>query len=178
MAQEVAEPASLVLAEIVDPTGAISRQGLATFAMERIKVDHFSKEVPRFLTELPFGGDDDEITDAIAARILTAADPDQAQANTGTIAGKELVGKGLTVYDLRVNEGDLEGGWGVYLMLDCTIDDSEDHVMVNTGSKDIVVRLARAWAEGALPISGAICEKPGTGKRGNAALAFIVEPPF
>lgn len=178
MSKDIAPRPAGILETITGGEVNIDRTALAAFSMERVEDGRFARPVPRFLTELPYGGDDDEITDRIAAAILVAADPDKAQESTGTTKAPDLVGKPITVHDIRVNDGDLEGGWGVYLLVDFTEGDSDDHRIMNTGSKDIVVRLARAWAGGELPVSGVICAKPGTGKRGNAALAFIVEQGF
>lgn len=146
--------------------------------MERVEHERFSKPVPRFLTMLPFGGDDDDITDRIASAILVADDADQAQNEQGTTAGKELVGKTITVWDLRVLDGDKPGGWGAFLLLDVTIGDDEVHKVVNTGAKQAVGRLANAWAKGELPLRGCFTEIEGTGKRGNAAITFVAEPSF
>jgi len=144
--------------------------------MERVEDERFTKPVPRFLTLLPFGGDDDEITDRIASAILVADDADAAQSEQGTTAGKELVGKVVTVWDLRVFDGDKPGGWGAFLLLDVTVGDDEVHKAVNTGAKQAVTRLANAWAKGELPITGTFAEIEGTGKRGNVAITFVAEP--
>jgi hypothetical protein len=178
VAQEIALPAASVLGMIVTPGETVSRQALAAASMDRVEDERFHRPVPRFLTELPWGGDDDEITDRLAAAVLVAEDPDKAQQESGTIKGASLVGKAITVHDLRVMDGNLEGGWGAYLLLDVTLHGSEDHLVVNTGAKQIVTRLARCWAEGQLPVDGAICELAGTGKQGNKALAFVVEGRF
>lgn len=146
--------------------------------MERVEDERFTKPVPRFLTHLPFGGDDDEITDRIASAILVAEDPEEAQNEQGTTAGKDLVGKRITVWDLRVLDGDKPGGWGAFLLLDVTVGDDEVHKVVNTGAKQVVGRLANAWAKGELPITGTFAEIDGTGKRGNAAITFVAEPSF
>lgn len=143
--------------------------------MERVDDDRFTKPVPRFLTVLPFGGDDDEITDRIASAILVAEDADTAQGEQGTTAGKELVGQKITVWDLRVLDGDKPGGWGAFLLLDVTVGDDEVHRVVNTGAKQVVARLANAWARDELPLTGAFAEIDGTGKRGNAAITFVAE---
>lgn len=146
--------------------------------MEKIEDQRFKKPVPRFLTMLPFGGDDDEITDRIASAILVADDADEAQNQQGTTAGKELVGQRVTVWDLRVLDGDKPGGWGAFLLLDVTVGDDEVHKVVNTGAKQVVARLANAWAKDELPITGTFAEIDGTGKRGNAAVTFVAEPTF
>lgn len=154
------------------------RAKLQSQAMERVEDERFPRPVPLFLTELPFGGDDDEITDRIAAAVLMADDPDAAQSDQGTVAGKDLVGETIVVWDLRVMAGEKTGGWGAYLLLDVTVGDSQDHVVANTGAKQAVTRLARCWADGELPARGAFTTIPNTGKRGEPALTFMCEPAF
>ena len=168
------------IATLITDPGAVdmTRHDAQVLLMEKIEDDRFSKPVPRFLTCLPYGGDDDEITDRIAAAILLADDADAAQDGQGTTAGKELVGQKVTVHDLCVMDGDKPGGWGVFLLLDVTVGDDPNHRTINTGAKQAVARLANAWAKGQLPLSGTFAEIDGTGKRGNAAITFIGEPAF
>lgn len=146
--------------------------------MEKVADDRFHVDVPRFLTLLPFGGDNDEITDRIASAILVADDPDKEQDESGTTAGKDLVGHTVTVWDIRVVPGKKPGGWGAYLLFDFTRDGSEVHEVGNTGAKQAVARLANAWAKGELPVTGTFSEIAGTGDAGNAAVTFIAEPAF
>lgn len=154
------------------------RAKMQTALMERVEDSRFSKPVPRFLTLLPFGGDDDDITDRIASSILVAEDADAAQAEQGTTAGKDLIGKRITVWDLRVLDGDKPGGWGAFLLLDVTIGDEEVHKVVNTGAKQAVGRLANAWAKGELPITGVFTEIETSGSGKNAPVTFVAEPAF
>ena len=177
MAKEVEHAAGNVLVNLLraDITPAERAKAQAAL-MERVDDERFSRPVPRFITFLPFGGDDDEITDRIASAILVAEDPDEAQTQQGTTAGRDLIGKTCTVWDLRVLDGEKPGGWGAYLILDVTVGDDEVHRVVNTGAKQVVARLANAWAAGQLPLRGVFAEIDGTGKRGNAAVTFIAEP--
>lgn len=171
-------PEASVLGLLRAPLTGAERAKLQAAAMELTEDDRFPRPVPRFLTELPYGGDDDDITDRIAASVLVAADPDQRQSDAGTVAGKSLVGLRVTVWDLRVLAGDKPGGWGAYLLLDVTVGDSDEHMVCNTGAKQAVARLARCWVDGDLPVAGSFAEIGGTGRRGNAAVAFVTEPAF
>lgn len=171
-------PEASVLGLLRQPLSGAERAKLQAAAMERVEDERFPRPVPRFLTELPYGGDDDEITDRIAASVLVAEDPDTAQSESGTLAGKGLVGKSVVVWDLRVLAGEKPGGWGAFLLLDVTVDDSDEHLVANTGAKQAVTRLARCWVDGELPVKGSFAEIAGTGKNGNAAVTFITEPPF
>ena len=171
-------PEASVLGLLRQELTSAERAKIQAAAMEPTEDERFPRPVPRFLTELPYGGDDDDITDRIAMSVLVAADPDQAQADAGTVAGKDLVGQAVVVWDLRVLAGDKPGGWGAYLLLDVTVGDSDEHVVCNTGAKQAVARLARCWVDGDLPVKGAFAEIGGTGKRGNPAVTFVTEPPF
>lgn len=176
MSSEITVPSTSIMARLGAKLAPAERAKLQAQAMERVEDPRFERPVPRFLLDLPFGGDGDEITDRIASAVLVAEDPDEMQNMSGTTAGKDLVRKPVTVWDLRVLPGDKPGGWGAFLLLDITVGDSEEHVIVNTGAKQVVARLARCWAEGQLPVRGAFAEIDGTGRQGNAALAFVVEP--
>jgi hypothetical protein len=176
--ENLEKPAAGILGTVSSPLTPAERGKLQVAAMERVDDPRFSKAVPRFITELPFGGDDDEITDRIASAVLVADDPDAAQAESGTAGSNTLVGKRVTVWDLRAMDGDKPGGWGAYLLLDVTVGDDETHIVVNTSAKQAVARLARAWADGKLPLAGAFAEVEGTGRKGNAAVTFLAEPLF
>lgn len=171
-------PEASVLGLLRQPLSGAERAKLQASAMEKVEDERFPRPVPRFLTELPYGGDDDEITDRIAASVLVADDPDTAQSESGTLAGRGLVGKSVVVWDLRVLAGEKPGGWGAYLLLDVTVDDSDEHLAANTGAKQAVTRLARCWVDGELPVKGSFAEIAGTGRNGNAAVTFITEPMF
>lgn len=176
MSKDMAVPTTGILAQLAGKLTPAERAKLQAASMERVEDERFGHPIPRFLLDLPFGGDGDEITDRIASAVLVAEDPDEMQNMSGTTAGKDLVRKPVTVWDLRVLPGDKPGGWGAFLLLDITVGDSEEHVIVNTGAKQVVTRLARCWADGQLPVRGAFAEIDGTGRQGNAALAFVVEP--
>ena len=171
-------PEASVLGLLRQPLSGAERAKLQASAMEKVEDERFYRAVPRFLTELPFGGDDDEITDRIAASVLVAEDPDTAQSDNGTMNGKSMVGLSVVVWDIRVLPGEKPGGWGAYLLLDVTVGDSDDHVVANTGAKQAVTRLARCWVDGELPVKGSFAEIAGTGRNGNAAITFITEPMF
>jgi hypothetical protein len=173
-----AVPESSVFGLLRTALSSQERAKLQVMAMEKVTDDRFRRPVPLFLTQLPFGGDNDAITDRIAAMILVADDPDAAQSDAGTMALKDLVGESIIVWDLRVMPGDKDGGWGAYLLLDVTRGDSDEHIVCNTGAKQAVVRLARCWADGELPVRGSPAHIAGTGKKGEPAVAFICEPAF
>jgi hypothetical protein len=140
--------------------------------------EHFKEPVPAFLTELPFGGDDDETTDRIALNLFAADDPDDVGGPGESLNAMKLVGHDVVVWDIRVKPGSKGGGWKAYLLMDVTVDGSDLHQLANTGAKQVVARLARAWAEGLLPLKGRVVQiNMGAGSE-NTPLAFITEPPL
>jgi hypothetical protein len=138
----------------------------------------FPEAVPAFFTELPFGGNDEELTDRISLNLFTSDEPDKVASEKASTGGRELVGKSITVWDLRAMPGGMGKGWKAYLLMDVTVEDSELHQLVNTGAKQVVARLARAWCEGQIPIKGRIVEIQTSGGGEGKPLAFIAEPDF
>jgi hypothetical protein len=59
-----------------------------------------------------------------------------------------------------------------------TVGDKTEEEPVNCGAPAAMIRLARAWARDELPLTGSFCPIPGTGARGNPAIAFLAEPPL
>ena len=139
---------------------------------------NFPEAVPAFFLDLPYADDNDEITDRIALANLVAEDPDALAAESGTTAMRDLVRQSIVVWDLRAKAGGMDSGWKAYLIFDYTIGDSDLHHVGNTGSKQIVVRLARAYADGALPLKGVVTEISRAGGGSNKPLAFIAEEDF
>lgn len=138
----------------------------------------FRDPVPAFFLDLPAGGDNDAFTDQIALAVLTADDPDATNDEGGSIGFRDLAGKKVTVWDLRAKPGQMASGWKAFLLLDITIGDSEEHQIANTGAKQVVTRLARAYAEGQMPVTGYVTEIANAGSGGNKPLSFIVETPL
>jgi hypothetical protein len=176
VSEDLVRPAATVLGLIKPGLSGAERAVLQAAAMELVDDERFARPVPRFLTELPFGGDADEMADRMAAAVLVAADPDAVQVDNGTTAGKDLVGRPVVVWDLFVLPGVKEGGWGAYLLLDITVDKNDDHIVVNTGAKQAVTRLARLWVDQKLPAKGSFAVIPNTGRQGQPAVTFLSEP--
>lgn len=170
-----AVPKGSVLSVVAKAKTPADRQKARNLAGTYLTNENFKEPVPAFFFDLPFGGDNDEISDNIALSNLVAEDPDANALQSGSVAFKDLVGKQVTVWDLRAHAGGMESGWKAYLLLDITIGEDEVHQIANTGAKQIVVRLARAYAEGQIPVTGRVTEVGRPGSSGNKPLAFIVE---
>lgn len=173
-----AVPKGSVLATVAKAKTDAERTKARTLAGNYVTNENFREPVPAFFLDLPFGPDNEEITDNIALNNLVSENPDQMAEGGGSVAFRDLVNKSITVWDLRAHAGGMERGWKAYLLLDITIGDSEVHEVANTGAKQIVARLARAYADGQIPCRGRVIEVQTAGGTGNKPLAFIVESDF
>ena len=151
---------------------------LQNAASELVTVEGFPRPIPRWLSELPRSGDDGEVQARIAASVLFAPDPDKAQEGGGTEASKDMLNTSLTVWDLRISPSDKEGGVGCFAILDVTVGDEDAHHVMTTGAIQAIARLARAWAEDKLPVTGSFAAIEGTGSKGSPAITFLVERAF
>lgn len=158
-----------------DDLSPAERSQLQAWAMEPVADKRFPRKVPRFMLEMPFGGDADEISLRIAGALLVAPDPDAFADENKSLPSQDLVAQSITVWDLFVMPSDQPNGLAGYLMLDVTVGNDPTHQVVNTGAPQAIARLARAWFDGGLPIKGAFAEIAGTGKRGSAAITFIAD---
>jgi hypothetical protein len=154
------------------------RQKAAQVAGQYVTNDYFREAVPAFFLDLPHGDDNQEISDRIALQTMTAEDPDAVAEQGGTTAMKDLVNRTIVVWDIRAMRGGLDAGWKAYLIFDYTEGDSDYHRVGNTGAKQVVARLARAYADGGFPLKGRVCEISRSGGSGNKPLAFVAEEGF
>lgn len=173
-----AVPKGSVLATVAKAKSSADRQKAKSLAGSYVTNEDFREPVPAFFLDLPFGGSTDEITDNIALSNLVAENPDDIAASGRSIAFRDLVNVPITVWDLRAHAGGMESGWKAYLILDITRGDSEVHEVANTGAKQVVVRLARAYADGQIPCRGRVIEVQTAGGGSNKPLAFVVESDF
>ena len=139
---------------------------------------YFKEAVPAFFLDLPHGDDNDTMTDRIALNALVAENPDQLAEGGTSMAMRDLVNVPIVVWDIRAMAGGMDSGWKAYLIFDFTRGNDDFHEVGNTGAKQIVVRLARAFAEGKLPLKGRVVEISRGTSSGNKPLAFIAEEDF
>jgi hypothetical protein len=171
-------PKNSALAAVRSAQTDADRQKARFLAGQYTTDDYFTEPVPAFFLDLPHGDQNDEISDRIALANLVAEDPDRAAQEAGTTALKDLVNIPIVVWDVRAMRGGLESGWNAYLILDFTRGNDDWHEVGNTGAKQVVVRLARAFADGRLPIKGRVIEIARGGSSNNKPLAFIAEEDF
>jgi hypothetical protein len=166
------------LVQAMKPTTKVERFKAYSHALEAVDDPRCKRPIPRFLLDLPWATDDDDIAERIIAQMLASDDPYNNQDAGATVSGKDLVGEVITVWDMRVLPSDKPGGWGAYLLLDATKGDNEDeHLVVTIGAKQAVALLALAWCQGNLPLTGAVMVVTETGS-GNSVLGFVVEQVF
>jgi hypothetical protein len=154
------------------------RQKAANLAGQYTTSPYFTEPVPAFFLDLPHGDDNEEISDRIALQTMTAEDPDAVLSEGGTTPLKDLVNRSIVVWDIRAMRGGMDKGWQAYLIVDYTEGDSDYHRVGNTGAKQVVARLARAYCDGQLPLKGRVCEISRAGGSGNKPLAFVAEEDF
>lgn len=166
-------PASLVAPRALSTRG--ERFRAYGPALESVTDPRCDRPIPRFFLELPWADDNDEVSDRIILQMLASDDPYAVQTDTGTTSGKSLIGRRIVAHDLRVRPSGKPGGWGAYLLLDCTIDDDDDnHVIVTIGARQAVATLAYAWQMGDFPVTGTVMVAATTSE-GNDVLGFVVE---
>jgi hypothetical protein len=146
-------------------------------ALEAVDDPRCPRPIPRFMLDMPWAENDEEVQERIIAMMLASDDPYQTAQDPTTTASKALIGRPMTVWDMRCRPSDKPGGWGAYLVCDITVGDSELHQVLTCGSKQAVATLAYAWASGDLPIAGTFRVITETGK-GNQVIGFIREDPF
>lgn len=143
-------------------------------ALQAVDDPRCPRPIPRFMVDMPWSNEDDQAAERIIAKLLSADDPYAAQNAGETLSGKDLVGRRVTVHDIRCSPSQFKGGWGAYLLCDVTVDGGDDHEIMTMGAKEPVALLSYAWFTGDIPITGTptvITETAG----GNTVLGFIVE---
>lgn len=177
MATELETVGSSNLAEIRSGTDRDIRRQAFGEALKPVDDPRAPRPIPRFMQAMPWGGDNDEVSERIIAAMLASDDPYGVHDGAATVSGKDLLGRLVTVHDVRCNPSDKPGGWGAYLLCDVTIDDSADHEIMTVGAKEIVAKLALAWYCQDLPLTGTIAISSTTAS-GNTVYGFVVETPF
>ena len=171
-------PKNSPLALVAKAKTPADRQKAMSLAGNYVSNEYFREPVPAFFLDLPHGDSTDEITDRIALAALVAENPDQLAAESGSTAMRDLVNIPIVVWDIRAMAGGMDSGWKAFLIFDFTRGNDDYHEVGNTGAKQIVVRLARAYAEGRLPLKGRVVEISRGGSGGNKPLAFVAEEDF
>lgn len=173
--QEVAVPAGANLATIAENPDQITRFKAYSRALEAVDDPRCPRPIPRFMLDMPWLDENDPVSERIIAALLSEPDPWAAAEDNEKDSGKSLVGRKVTVYDMRVEPSSKAGGWGAYLRLDCTVDRrGEIHRTVTVGAKQAVALLALAYFQGDLPLTGTFTVVTETDK-GNTVLGFIKE---
>ena len=159
-------------------TDRMARFKAMSAELEAVTDERCPRPIPRFMLSLPWTSPDDMVSERIIAQLLSADDPYAATDAGSTVSGKDLVGRKVTIHDLRVQPSDKPGGWGAYLLCDVTVDDDDNNRLAMTiGAKQAVAIIAYAYQAGDFPLVGTPTVVTTTGE-GNTVLGFIVEPAF
>lgn len=174
MGKEVAVPAGTDMALAHSQATFMERHAAFTDLMKLVEDDRCNRRIPRFMKGMQWVDEDDEIAERIIAKMLAADDPYSVDNAGETLSGQGLIGRKVTVHDVRVSPSSKPGGWGAYLICDVTVDDQDAHDVMTVGAKEAASKLAYAWFMGDLPIAGTMTVVTETGA-GNTVLGFVVE---
>lgn len=174
---DVAQVPTGSLATVDRTATQVERFAAYMHTMEKVAHPACRRPIPRFMVELPWAEDDEEMQERIIAQILASDDPYAAAEDPTTQSGKNLVGQRVVIHDIRCKPSDKPGGWGAYLLCDATIGDSDIHQVVSVGAKQAVATLAYAHVNGDLPITGTFRIITET-TEGNTVIGFVREEAF
>jgi len=76
----------------------------------------------------------------------------------GTEGLKDFVGKVVTFHDARWSPSAFKMGPGCFYILDISVPDRTEHVVVTTGATNVMAIIAKAHVEGWLPFSARVVE--------------------
>lgn len=174
MSKDLVVPQDTNLAAAHEAPTFMERHTAFTKALQLVDDDRCNRRIPRFMQGMPWASEDDEIAERIIAKMLAADDPYSIDNAGETLSGKGLIGRKITVHDVRVAPSSKPGGWGAYLICDVTVDSDDAHDVMTVGAKEAAAKLAYAWFMGDLPIAGTMTVVTETGE-GNQVLGFVVE---
>lgn len=94
----------------------------------------------------------EDVSMAIAERILRAESVDQLLAPQGTTHARDIIGKPLVILDAHWLESTIEGdGPPVYAVLDCLVDG--EPTAVTCGARTVMIQVLKAKSAGWLPMA-------------------------
>lgn len=99
-----------------------------------------------------------EVQRAFVERILAADTLEEVFREDSTIATRELIGRPIEIRACRIMRSSLEGSKGVYMLLDATLLDDDEAIVVNTGAPNVMAAVFRAKQLGQLPIEVEVIE--------------------
>jgi hypothetical protein len=134
-------------------------------AMARVPWLDCPKPIPAYLTELPWATSDDDVVDAIAARILTAETADDVLTLSEPTKFADLIGHRIEVVSFVMRSSDIEDGIGAYAMIGYDDVDTGETGFTSCGASGVLAQLARMFQLGRLPFRCTVTEVV-TGKAG------------
>lgn len=175
MSKEVANINDSAWAVVQAATTAVEKYDAGRFALTTARVTKSGKDIPAFMLDLPWAGDDTETVDNILIELIGAENIEEATGERELRKPKDIANRAVTVFDIKMRESDLEDArWGAYASLAVSVDGGPQEV-INTGSSQVLITLWRCWCEGRFPVSGTF-RLLGTPTKGrNQPVGFSVE---
>lgn len=119
--------------------------------MELVQLPDVARPVPRFLGDLPWSTNPEQVVDQIILNLLTAADIEKASEGSAPLKYGDLLDTWVVLRDLRVHESAVEDAeWAAYYSLAVERDNGE-HLLVNVGAKQVLAVLWRVYVDGLIP---------------------------
>lgn len=178
MPKEIARPEGSAYDLLKAADTPTSKYEAGRYAVEAVEVPGFVHPVPRFMFDLPWNDDDDEIVAGILANIAAADNLEAATAGQELRDPGDLCGERVRILGVAARKSDLDDAkWGAYVTLTVSVNDGPPEVL-NTGAGQVAVTAWRLYCDGALPANGTFV-KYGTPKPGRSQpLGFQVEGEF
>lgn len=143
-------------------------------AMARVAWLDCPKPIPAYLTELPWATSDDDIVDAIAARILTAESPEEVLTLSEPTKFADLIGHRIMVGGFVMRASDISDGLGAYAMIAYSDVDSGENGFTSCGASGVLAQLARMFQLGSMPFEATVTEVV-TGKAGRSNPLYLTK---
>jgi hypothetical protein len=110
-------------------------------------------ELKAYAEELPFDEGDEDITDLIVGRILSATSVDELLTPTSAPSMGDLAGQPLIIHGARKRQGGLNKTLGFFLLLDVENQSTGIRDVFSTGAINIVTQVLKAAHDGDLPLA-------------------------
>lgn len=111
--------------------------------------------------------DPEEISRQIVNRILQAATADEVLATGDVRHARDILGQGVLIHSIKLNESDYADGAGVYMIVEVSDPDFGESFVVSTGSGHCMAQLYRLSELGALPCKAKFTQATKPTKNGN-----------
>lgn len=173
--KDIDKPAGSAIELIRGASTLAERQAAGRAALGLVQLPTASVPVPRFLGDLPWSDDNDQVIEQIIVNLITAEDIETASEGNTPLKADDVLGQWVTLHDLRVRESDVEDAdWRAYMSLDVELGDGR-RLVLNCGAKQVMATLWRVYVDGMLPILAKFVSLGESTKARKAPLGVIVQ---